>query len=133
MNTNTLQGFRCPNCGQDERFNVAAIAVVTLIDNGIEDQSDTEWDDESEGTCPDCGHSARAGDFFNQPTADRPGTPAQLLAAYETWCAEREDLSNRDGNIGEQVSSSEWQASDDTAFDLLHRFATVVRSAPNGE
>lgn len=65
-NVNCLAGFRCPKCGQTEEFQVVATITVTLFDGGTLDaDGDTEWDDNSKGTCPECGHEAPAKMFFD--------------------------------------------------------------------
>jgi hypothetical protein len=65
-NTNCLAGFRCPKCGQTEEFEVVATVSIKLIDSGTLDaDGDTEWDDESRGTCNECGHVAPAKMFFD--------------------------------------------------------------------
>lgn len=52
----------------------------------------------------------------------------RLLADYDAWCIERAEYAEADG-MGWPTSptSNEWAASDDTAVELLHRFATAMR------
>lgn len=54
-----------------------------------------------------------------------------LLTRYDEWANERSDISERDGHDG-GVSSSEWQGSDDDAFDLLEKAIAALR-APSPE
>lgn len=70
------------------------------------------------------------GDPEKGPSSTLRPNAARALKEYEEWTAEREELSERDGNMGD-VSSSEWQGSDDTAFDLVHLMADVIRRSAN--
>jgi hypothetical protein len=51
-NTNCLEGIRCPDCGNEESFRIAAKTIVTVTDDGIEDHGDMEWDDDSRHSLP---------------------------------------------------------------------------------
>jgi len=52
----------------------------------------------------------------------------KLLQRYDEWAKERADICERDNDGGiESPSSSEWQNSDDTAFDLLESMAFELR------
>jgi predicted RNA-binding Zn-ribbon protein involved in translation (DUF1610 family) len=64
-NTNCLQGKRCPKCGQNEHFDIEVRRIVTLYDEGINDDdcAHTDYDDTSSATCPDCGHADKWGNF----------------------------------------------------------------------
>jgi len=71
MNTNCLEGFRCPQCGQTEKLAVLARMWVALTDDGTDPYDDavdnmggTEWDDDSPAECPNCGHAAKVLTFF---------------------------------------------------------------------
>lgn len=71
--SNVLEGFACPNCGQDESFQIPVIirGVADVTDDGFDigDISfiDSEWDTESGATarCDGCGHQAPVADFQN--------------------------------------------------------------------
>ena len=58
-NENCLQGIRCPQCGQDGRFNITALITCMVTDNGSDPVGDHEWDDDSSAHCPDCGFDGK--------------------------------------------------------------------------
>lgn len=49
-----LYMFRCPRCGQYERFEITVKTVLEVTDDGQEDISDHEWDQNSFCQCPEC-------------------------------------------------------------------------------
>lgn len=49
-----------------------------------------------------------------------------LLRIYDEWLAERQDMSERDGGP-DSPRASEWERSDDFAFNLLADFANKAR------
>jgi len=53
-NTNCLENFKCPACGNEESFRIAATTIATVTDDGTEDHGDMEWDDDSYAECPQC-------------------------------------------------------------------------------
>lgn len=54
-NTNCLENRKCPKCGQEDRFHVAAQSIFVVVDDGTDGHYDVEYDDESYADCPDCG------------------------------------------------------------------------------
>ena len=63
-NTNCLEGWSCPECHQEDRFDVEVHVTVTLFDDGVEGiNGDTEYDDDNNCSCPECGHRGKVGDF----------------------------------------------------------------------
>lgn len=67
MNTNCLEGFKCPQCGQDEQFRIVAQVVVLVTDNGVVDTlHGHEWDDESPVTCDACEYGGTVGHFTKE-------------------------------------------------------------------
>lgn len=52
----------------------------------------------------------------------------KLLASYEEWCREREDIAERDAMNG--ASTDDWNASDDSAVSLMHQMAGELRGMP---
>lgn len=76
-NTNCLEGVACPACGQDGRVLITATVLVALIDDGIDDSYDYEWESDATAVCPTCDFHGTWG-MFHIPNPDqRPaGVPA---------------------------------------------------------
>jgi hypothetical protein len=57
----------CPNCGDDERIDIAAIVWVRLCPDGTDiteaDNGDHEWTNKSKAVCCTCGHTSSVGKF----------------------------------------------------------------------
>ena len=64
-NTNCLEGWKCPGCGQDEAFFVSAVINMLLTDDGTEHVggADAYYDDESFCRCFDCDEEGKVSDF----------------------------------------------------------------------
>jgi hypothetical protein len=62
-NTNCLENIKCPACGNEESFRIAAKTIVTVTDDGIGDHSDMEWDDDSYADCTQCLRYGTVKDF----------------------------------------------------------------------
>lgn len=76
-NVNSLEGFKCPKCGQKDEFQIAVQCWATVRDDGVEDYGDTEWDDDSACQCPDCGFAGKVKDFTkpeDKPCPEKPET-----------------------------------------------------------
>jgi predicted RNA-binding Zn-ribbon protein involved in translation (DUF1610 family) len=56
-NDNCLAGIKCPQCGNEDRFLIAATITADVTDDGanIAKNTDMEWDETSHTRCPDCG------------------------------------------------------------------------------
>lgn len=52
MNTNCLEGVRCPRCGQEDEFRILGTSVFQVVDDGTIGHGDVEWDDDSHTLCP---------------------------------------------------------------------------------
>lgn len=50
-----------------------------------------------------------------------------LLCRYDSWLADREELSKREDDPHAAVSPSEWEASDDEGIAILYELAPAVR------
>ena len=75
-NTNCLEGIRCPACGNEDRFRIAATSVFTVTDDGTDDHADVEWDDSSHAQCAECDRSGALGHFRAEPSPE-PITSAE--------------------------------------------------------
>lgn len=73
-NINNLVDMCCPECNQNDRFNIAVEAWASVTDDGTEDFSEVYWDDNSSCVCPDCGFTGKVGDF--KKPEDEPGPRA---------------------------------------------------------
>jgi hypothetical protein len=66
-NTNRLEGVRCPKCGHEDSFIIAACVDVLVTDDGTEDHGgDYLWDDDSHCTCSQCNHRGTLADFSTE-------------------------------------------------------------------
>lgn len=63
-NTNCLEGVKCPKCGQEDLFKIAAHVICEVSDDGTEDHlGDHEWDQQSFCQCCECDHAGKLADF----------------------------------------------------------------------
>lgn len=62
-NSNCLENWCCPDCGNEEKFEVAAMSTFTITDDGTDEFGDVEYDGNSHATCPDCGKTGTVNDF----------------------------------------------------------------------
>lgn len=67
VNSNCLEGLRCPNCGQNNCFVITAIrhAQVHLYDDGTDESiyGSVEWEDNAPCSCPECNWAGVAGNL----------------------------------------------------------------------
>lgn len=90
-NENHLEGIKCPDCGQEDRFIIAASVKVEVTDDGADIASPFygtgfEWDDDSYTRCPECDREGTLKDFsLNRVQAVPEGTqerrPLDLVGA----------------------------------------------------
>jgi hypothetical protein len=62
-NTNCLAHIKCPGCGNEDRFRIAATSMFTVTDDGTHDYGDVEWDDDSYTECTQCYRHGTLKDF----------------------------------------------------------------------
>jgi len=69
MNTNCLQGLRCPNaqCQSEGPFRIVAESTFEVHDDGTEHIGDVEWTDDSYCQCVMCSHHGAVSDFSLKP------------------------------------------------------------------
>jgi len=66
-NTGYLEGYKCPECGNTESFEIIADVLIRLDDAGIADYiSGTDWDNNSNFTCTWCHASGIGEDFYSK-------------------------------------------------------------------
>ena len=64
MNTNCLDGMRCPKCQHLEPFSISVHLMVDMWDDGSEGpSSDMEWDGDSTCMCVACRFTGKVYDF----------------------------------------------------------------------
>lgn len=73
MNTNCLEGVRCPSCGSDSRFFISGDCMFEVTDDGSEAVGDHEWGDLSFCRCAVCQHFDAFKEFC---IMDEPKEPA---------------------------------------------------------
>ncbi len=76
-NDNCLEGIKCPECGNEDRFLIVATIVAEVTDNGadIARHTDMEWDEASSARCPDCGMAGPLAAFSIKPLTEKGNTP----------------------------------------------------------
>jgi hypothetical protein len=62
-NSNYLENIKCPTCGNEESFRIAAKTMATVTDDGVEDHTEMEWDDDSYAECLACFRHGTLKDF----------------------------------------------------------------------
>lgn len=64
------QALRCPSCGSEEDFKIAAIVWVTVAGADmldiVSEDGDREYGSEDACRCDNCGHQARLGNFHKE-------------------------------------------------------------------
>jgi hypothetical protein len=63
VNTDCLEGIRCPDCGNEEAFYIETSAVMYVTDDGAESRGDTSWNDDSHTQCAQCELSGKLATF----------------------------------------------------------------------
>jgi hypothetical protein len=70
MNTNCLEGKRCPNCKQEDEILILTPMWVSLRDDGtdpfadsLKNKGDVEYDENTLAGCPECHFLGTIKDF----------------------------------------------------------------------
>jgi hypothetical protein len=63
INTNCLEGLRCPNCRSSGPLYIEVNTTALVFDNGVEETQDHEWTPESACRCSCCGYSETIASF----------------------------------------------------------------------
>lgn len=63
MGKNCLEGWRCPQCGNVEKFRIVGSALFTLTDEGLEDFENVHYDNNSLTYCRECNFVGTKHDF----------------------------------------------------------------------
>jgi Zn ribbon nucleic-acid-binding protein len=78
-NTNCLEGMKCPKCGQEDTFKIAASCLFTVTDDGTQDEGNGhEWDDTNYCECSACGHHGTVADFTVEEWGKQRNLPETL-------------------------------------------------------
>jgi hypothetical protein len=78
-NTNCLENIKCPSCGNEESFRIAAKTIVTVNDDGVVDHADMEWDEDSYADCTECYRHGTLNDFRTRVSLPVPSPfPADI-------------------------------------------------------
>ena len=83
MNTNCLDGMRCPSCGSEGPFQITVYALATVSDDGVDGVDDVEWDSASFCYCTSCDQDGRVSDFTVDELEDEPDADTALDWARE--------------------------------------------------
>jgi DNA-directed RNA polymerase subunit RPC12/RpoP len=68
-NNNCLENIKCPACGNEDRFVIAARVMAEVTDDGADVASPKygngfEWDNDSYARCPECEKEATLKEFY---------------------------------------------------------------------
>jgi len=63
VNTNCLEGWKCPSCGNQDQFQIYGSALFDVTDDGSEAVGDHEWEGSSHAVCKRCRHLGTVDDF----------------------------------------------------------------------
>lgn len=80
MNTNCLDGLRCPNCGSEEPVWIEAKAEFKVYDSGTDEYHDVEWDENSPCRCGQCRHWSTVAEFRRPPEVYQCGNCGRTYA-----------------------------------------------------
>lgn len=83
INTNCLEGIRCPECGFEDRFEIEGTSLFTVVDDGTDDHTGVDWTGES-CACgnPDCGYSASLAEFEKLTIFERENAATKLMERF---------------------------------------------------
>lgn len=70
-------GLKCPKCGQDSRFHIAALHTISINDEDIDHDDSLVWDDDDTITCRKCEHSGTVKSFSEAMQSDVAATEAE--------------------------------------------------------
>ncbi len=62
-NSDYLDGMACPDCGQWDEFIIHVSGYVIVDDDGIQEDADYEWSNDSHCECRKCGFKGKVRDF----------------------------------------------------------------------
>ena len=65
-NTNALEDIKCPHCGYEDEFEIAAEAIFTVTDEGTSEFRDVAWDSPNWIRCNKCTEHGTVGDFLTK-------------------------------------------------------------------
>jgi len=75
MNTNCLEGKRCPKCKQESEILIFTRTWVSLTDDGtdpladsLKNKSDVDYSEHELAECPECHFAGRVSDFCVKKT-----------------------------------------------------------------
>ena len=71
-NTNCLEGYRCPRCGNDQSFRVVATAIFHVTDDGTDFGRRVAWDENSSAWCTQCKWAGTCGELTGAKVQPKP-------------------------------------------------------------
>ena len=71
-NTNCLEGYRCPRCGNDKSFRMVATALFYVIDDGTDSYEQVAWDEHSKAWCTQCEWAGPCGELTGTKVQPKP-------------------------------------------------------------
>lgn len=121
MNTNCLEGLRCPQCGNNAKLVIAGNSFFEVTDDGTESHGDVEWDNNSATRCPECHFAGLLKQFDGRDDivddaktyevvayAKKRYTCQFLAVSAEDAVAQAHDVTNADNLDGFWVDDNEY-------------------------
>jgi hypothetical protein len=56
-------GLRCPECGQEDKFQIDATVTLTVVGDDVSSEPDNTWESSSFTVCLGCDHEGTAAEF----------------------------------------------------------------------
>jgi predicted nucleic-acid-binding Zn-ribbon protein len=122
MNTNCLEGIKCPKCGNEDSFAVDVKGWATITDDGLGSVMDADWEEDADTVCSICSHQGPWSEFIIPTPKSRA---IALLAQYDeamTLLTQLVQDGGRDKRIMEARATVEEMVYD--LADLLREFTT---------
>jgi|WetSurMetagenome_2_1015567.scaffolds.fasta_scaffold414652_3 hypothetical protein len=99
-NENCLKGFKCPECGQEDEFNIQVTVMATMVDQGTTDYfGDVEFSGDSHCACPECHHRGIV-DEFCPATKEVPAKERVTRSDYEAIVSDGQSVDKDAGGDG---------------------------------
>ena len=112
VGSGTLEGIRCPKCGNIKCFHIEAVSTFRVVEDGTDGNGDVTWSPGSSCSCPYCLHDGTVAEFTGEaapapemvllPTAVEP-CPEVVKARVKSIIYDAENSTSYSEEIGQLV------------------------------